>query len=84
MEKTASPETLSIAETAVSRRSSSSWAVSTSKRLFADSRPTSTMSAPSPMSSSSTYAAASPGSSNTLGEYGDSSLTFNTPMIRGG
>jgi len=42
------------------------------------------MSAPSPMSSSSTYAAAAPGSSYTEGSYGDSEETFNTPMIRGG
>src|SRR6056297_2709720 len=84
MEKTASPDTLSMASTAVSSLSSSCSAERTSNRLFADSRPTSTMSAPSPTSSSSTYAAASPGSSYTLGSYGDSSLTFNTPMIRGG
>ncbi|ELK54162.1 hypothetical protein D320_11543 [Haloferax sp. BAB-2207] len=84
MEKTASPETLSRTESAVSRRSSSSSADSTSRRLFADSRPISTMSAPSSMSSRSTYSAASLGSLNTLGLYGDSLETFSTPMIRGG
>ena len=67
IEKTASPETLSIVSRAVSRRSSSPSAESTSNFLLADSRPISTISAPSSINSRSTYSAASLGLLNTLG-----------------